>query len=123
MGKYYTSPPVVKETSAALLTSLAPEFDIESLMDTEGSLMAELPQLRPSETMVVKSAGLLTDIREQNSDDDMEDTDDDEDSDNNVLSSNIKITMDTKENNNGEEAEKKARWETEAPDFDPSTMS
>jgi len=119
--KYYTSPPVVKETSATLLTSLAPEFDIDSLMDTESSLMAELPQLRPSETMVVKSAGLLTDVREQNSDDDTDD--EEEDSDNDVLASNIKIAMDTKENNNGEEPEKKARWETEAPDFDPSTMS
>lgn len=123
--KYYTSPPVVEAQSASLLTSLAPEFDIESLMDTEGSVMSELPQLRPSETMVVQSAGPLTDIR-QKDDSDMEDTDDDEENNadsNNVLSANIKISMDTKENNNSEEAEKKPRWETEPEDFDPSTMS
>jgi len=125
--KYYTSPPVVEESGVALLTSLAPEFDIDSLMDTESSVMAELPQLRPSETIMVKSAGPLTDVRENN-DEDMEDSsDDDDDQENNaaneVLSSNVKITMDTKENNKEEEAEKKARWETEPQDFDASTMS
>merc|ERR1719342_678087 len=120
--KYYTSPPLVEAQKASLLTSLAPEFDLDSLMETEGSVMSELPQLRPSETMVVQTAGPLTNVRETD-DSDMEETDDEENNDDKMLASNIKISMDTKVNNNEDEAEKKPRWETEPQDFDPSTMS
>lgn len=49
---------------ATLVTEMSKEFDLNSVSEVEGSLMASLPVYRPSQTMAVQSMGPLMEIRE-----------------------------------------------------------
>lgn len=79
--KYYTQPPVAAqpEVASALVSELSQEFDLDSLAREEGSMMKALPSYRPSQTMVVESLGVVTEVRdkERQENDNSEDMDDD----------------------------------------------
>ncbi|KAK4316977.1 hypothetical protein Pmani_011915 [Petrolisthes manimaculis] len=149
--KYYTEPPVVKNTEigASLVTELAKEFDIESLKTQEGSVLTSLPQYKPSQAMVVESLGPVMEVKDRDNEvesmgsgedeqqeeaedsgeeeaESMDSGDDEQQEEAAVLlPKDIRINMDetTKTSKSKEVEEKKKRWETPLKEFDPQTMS
>lgn len=133
--KYYTQPPVAAqpEVASALVSELSQEFDLDSVAREEGSMMKALPSYRPSQTMVVESLGVVTEVRdkERQENDNSEDMDDDseedeeEEEEEQLLSKEVCVSMESGPDSKMEDsaAEKKERWETELQEFDPSSMS
>ncbi|KAK7077881.1 Guanine nucleotide-binding protein-like 3 [Halocaridina rubra] len=127
--KYYTQPPAEPDTHIAstIVQEMSAEFDMNSLMETEGNVLEELPMHRPSQTMVIRSLGPIREVKEENSDKDSDmedDTEREEDARNTILGPNVRINMEPlPESENPKKSEKKPRWETERPVFDPETMS
>merc|ERR1719233_493275 len=132
--KYYTQPPETPEAQvggASLIQELSAEFDLASIREDEGSLLKELPLLRPSKTMKFNSLGPVKEVMSEgyrDEESDMEDDDDDEAEEEEgpsaLLGKEVCINLDPQpENKKAKEEEKKPRWETQVPTFDPETMS
>lgn len=145
--KYYTQPPEVANTQVGttLVTELSKEFDIDSLVLEEGSMLSALPTFRPSQTMLVDSLGPVMEVKdgEDNMDeedaaeedeiddddeeDEVEDMEDNEEvvEDNKVLSKDVRINMDASSTGSEsvDKSEKLERWETPLQEFDPQSMS
>lgn len=129
--KYYTQPPETStaQVGASLTQELSAEFDLASLENDEVSLMKELPIHRPSKVMKISSLGPVTevmDVANQDPESDMEeDEDNQENEDDAVLGKDVCINLEPSKKKKKDEQpqEKKPRWETELPTFDPETMS
>lgn len=123
--KYYTQPPETssEQVGASLTQELSAEFDIDSLRDDEGSLLKELPLHRPSTTMKVSSLGPVNEM-EVNYDEcsDMEEDDDQEET-SGLLGKEVCIDLKPQPEDKTKPEEKKARWETQLPTFNPEEMS
>ncbi|XP_066979285.1 guanine nucleotide-binding protein-like 3 homolog isoform X2 [Macrobrachium rosenbergii] len=123
--KYYTQPPETssEQVGASLTQELSAEFDIDSLRDDEGSLLKELPMHRPSTTMKVSSLGPVNEM-EVNYDEcsDMEEDDDQEET-SGLLGKEVCIDLKPQPEDKTKPEEKKARWETQLPTFNPEEMS
>lgn len=129
--KYYTQPPEINTTQdgAKLVTELSKEFDLDSLLSEEGSLMKALPTFRPSETMIVDSLGPVVEfkdndeIEEEEEEENMEDDGETLEGDK-VLPKDIHIDMEmAPASADSEKSEKKDRWETVLQEFDLETTS
>ncbi|XP_064087103.1 guanine nucleotide-binding protein-like 3 homolog [Macrobrachium nipponense] len=123
--KYYTQPPEMSsgQVGASLTQELSVEFDIDSLRDDEGSLLKELPMHRPSTTMKVTSLGPVNEM-EVNYDEysDMEEDDDQEET-SGLLGKEVCIDLKPEPKDKTKPEEKKPRWETQMPTFNPEEMS
>lgn len=129
--KYYTQPPETPKTQVAssLVQTLSKEFDMNSLKASEISLFSELPNHRPSRTMKINSLGPVLEVMDvANEESDMEDEEEEEEDDvngsNALLGKQVCINMEPPpEDDKAKKDEKKPRWETQLPTFDPETMS
>ncbi|KAG0712941.1 Guanine nucleotide-binding protein-like 3 [Chionoecetes opilio] len=132
--KYYTQPPVTAETEvgSALVSELSQEFDIDSLAKEEGSMLKALPIHRPSQTMVVASLGPVVEVQdreqrdmEEDSPEEGSDDSDQEEEEEQLLAKEVCVNMESESTSKAEDSttEKKERWETELPQFDPAITS
>ncbi|KAG7171454.1 guanine nucleotide-binding protein-like 3 homolog [Homarus americanus] len=133
--KFYTQPPEVPDTKVGttLITELSKEFDIDSLLSEEGSMLKALPTYRPSQTMVVDSLGPVMEVNDQEeleeeSEEEEEKMEEEEEGiveGGLTLPKDVCINMDDGSGSSkpADSTEKKKRWETPLQEFDPQTMS
>ncbi|XP_068242976.1 guanine nucleotide-binding protein-like 3 homolog [Palaemon carinicauda] len=126
--KYYTQPPEIssEQVGATLTQELGAEFDLDSLKLDEGSLLRELPIHRPSSTMKVSSLGPINEMEvnyeaEESDVEAMEE--DDEEEAPGLLGKEVCIDMKPEPKDKTKPEEKKPRWESEVPTFNPEEMS
>ena len=80
--KYYTHPPeLMSHVSAEVVQTMAREFSLDdsefNAMETED--LEALPQVRPSQTVRVESNGIVDNVKEGDTDEELDDDDDDSD--------------------------------------------